>query len=111
MVEASFARSITTPNTSKLPWDEFIEQEKAALRQCLVEPFAVIAKPGAMAIAEFGFENKTYEMIAIANADAIWLFYEPASGFYYKGWNEEGDRASLYFLGFCSDDALTEWRG
>jgi hypothetical protein len=111
IVEASLARPSSTPNTSSLSRDEFIEAEKAALRSKLIEPLDVVAHPGAWAIEHCGFEDREYPMVALAKEGTTWLLYEPASETFYRAWSTEGQKLELFLLGFYSNDALAEWRG
>jgi hypothetical protein len=111
ILEASLSRPSSTPNTSQLPRDEFIEIQKDELRKHLVEPIEVTARPGDWAIKHCGLGDRDYPMIAIARDNDMWLLLDPDSGFFYKAFALEGDSTKIFLLGFYSDDALAEWRG
>ena len=111
IVEESLARPSATPNTSELPRDQFLAREREKLRACLVEPFSVSARPGEWAMKHAGFEDREYFLVAVAKSESSWLFYDPASRLFYKGWSNKENGEKFFLFGFYSHDALAEWNG
>ena len=109
VLDASLARGSSTPNTSALPYDEFLENEKSKLRRCLIDPVEVSAYPCKWAVDYAGFEDKEFQLTSIASDGQDWLLYDKTSGLFYLAQKDVNDR--LFLIGFCSDDALAEWRG
>jgi hypothetical protein len=108
-LEASFARASSTPNTSSLPYEEFLEIEKDKLRLHLIDPINVFARPCQWAIDHSGFQDKAFSLVAIASDGHDWLLYEESSGLFYLA--QKDNNENLLLIGLCSDDALAEWRG
>ena len=114
MVELSLSRPTRTPNTSELPSEVFIEQEKARLRASLIDPMQVLAYPSEWATAQCGLADKAHDLVLTANegdGGIYWLLLDPATNNFYTAWRNGEGNEKMYLLGYHSDDILTEWRG
>ena len=110
-IEASLARPCATPCTWREDRDTYIEEEKAKLRACLIEPVAVQAIASAWAQQHCGQTGDTKSMYAIAHRESAWLLYEPDTGMFALAFDLNAQPGSLSLLGFSSSDALAEWLG
>jgi hypothetical protein len=111
IVEESLARPSSTPNIGDLSRDDFLEREREELRRCLIEPFQVTARPDDWAMKHAGFQDRAYDLVAVARSGTRWLLYDPPSQAFYKARGESEGRGSVVLLGFYSNDALAEWNG
>ena len=114
VVEVSLSRPTGTPNTSNLPRDVFIEEEKVKLRASLIDPIRVLAYPSEWAIEQCGLKDEVYDFVAVASegdGGIYWLLLDPATNNFYKACRSDEGDAKMYLLGYHSDDAPTEWRG
>lgn len=108
-LEDSFKKPCATPNTSQLPYEEFLTKEKDKLLSLVIEPIKVSAYAGAWA-REYGvFKCEENTMYVIAGTKNSWLLYNPENGHFALANGNPSGRLEL--VGFSSSDALAEWRG
>ena len=111
VVEASLAKPSSTPCTWREDRDAYLEEKKAELRACLIEPIAVKAVASAWAQQYAGQSSEVKSAFAVARRGESWLLYEPTAQVFARAFGSNAPQGELSLLGFSSKDALAEWLG
>ncbi len=109
LIADSIAKGSSTPCTWRSDRDLYIREQTESLGNCLIEPIAVRASPGALPEEHFHYGSEMRDYLAIAADGTTWLLYSPESGTFAKAFGPDASRLTL--LGPQSDDALAEWLG
>ena len=110
-IEESFARESATPSIGAKDRDAYVEEQKAKLRACLIDPVPVTAIASDWAQRYGGQTSEVRKMVALAHSDGKWLLYDEATGDFATANGAAVLGGPLSLLGFQSKDALAEWLG
>ncbi len=109
VLEESFSRTCSTPDYSAEDREAFLDAEKNKLRELVIEPKVVVARPGDWARTHGEFPDENCEMYAVAGTGDRWLLYDPRRETFSLATGEPG--GSLVRVGFASSDAMAVWLG
>ena len=111
VIEESLSRPSSTPCTWREDRDAYIEEEKQALLESLIEPCLVKVIASQWAQEQCGHSGEVREMIALANSGTSWLLFDQTTKEFALAFSPNIEGQPFGLLGFSSDDALAEWLG
>jgi hypothetical protein len=109
-LKESLARPSRTPCTWRPDRDGYIEEQRAALLSCVIQPIQVQAAANSWAQQYVaGTIGQVRSFLAVARQEDAWLLFCPETRVFGKAFGS--DASSLSLWGFFSEDALAEWLG
>ncbi|RYG93788.1 MAG: hypothetical protein EON58_17625 [Alphaproteobacteria bacterium] len=113
-LEASLSLESSTPNLGQGDRETYLQEQRLALRACVIEPVAVTARAGTWAQQHCGMSANPYRMIAVAyfkSQVGQCLLYNPDTGLFSLAYGHLDSPDGVDLIGHSSTDALGEWLG
>jgi hypothetical protein len=113
-LEASLAKDSATPSMGAQDREVYLQEQRADLRTCIMEPVLVVARASAWAQQYCGLNAEPYSMFAVAyykGQVGQCLLYNPENGLFSLAYGHIDDPAGVELVGYASKDALAEWLG
>ena len=104
----------STPNLGQGDRETYLQEQRLALRACVIEPVIVTARAGTWAQQYCGMSADPYRMIAVAYFNSKvgqCLLYNPDTGLFSLAYGHLDSPDGLDLIGHSSSDALGEWLG
>lgn len=113
-LEMSLKGDSSTPNLGSGDRVSYLQEQRALLRACFVEPIAVKARASAWAQKYCGLRIEPYQMVLVAyHSDGAGhcLLYNPETSLFSLAYGHPDNSKGLELIGYSSPDALAEWLG